>query len=282
MMTYLRTGLLFAVIFAAYTCDTARAAFIFVNNPNATFQAIYHGPAGSWQVDGAFQESAYPLPMPVANLRTLFNHALTAQGSAWTVTGTFNPQGTMTLTRFDTYAGIQPSVTMSNPNGFTTQNYPEWGPGAGVAIGLNYAKTAAEPADLHWLQLVYTNVPGNYGAGPVVGWHAMGDPYPFYIDNGGNASPFYDHTYSANSVHFADIPYRGFANDTDWRAYLVLARDIGGNRIEISDQDFVAYYGFHDPFIPNRVLATPAPPTILCLLVLLPGMVVYLRRLHVS
>jgi hypothetical protein len=225
-----------AVVCLAVACfgpiapTTVQAQVILAPNGNPTGPGSVTSPV---QFDGytytvslanpGFADNSFPLPhVPegeqMIGLQDIINNCLAAQGSAWRVTGTIGIQGNLRLDQYFAYVETRPGLTQG---AFTVGASDFSGTsdhlgGGGAVLGLHYLPVDGDPVNIHWLQVIHTNVPNPN----VPGWVHPYDPPGWLgqIDNGNHAGPFYDEIpATADTTDFLDGPVRSYGATTKWR-----------------------------------------------------------------
>jgi hypothetical protein len=152
--------------------NVARAQLILAPNGNPTGPASATSPL---QPDGyyytvnlapGFADTAMPLPntpfgQPNITLVDIFNNALAAQGSAWSVTGNFGLEGNLRLDDYHAWVQTRPAV---NQGTLPYQPPVAMNGAGGASLGLHYLPQGGDPVSPHWLQLIHTNVPAKGAA----------------------------------------------------------------------------------------------------------------------
>ncbi len=140
------------------------------------------------------------------------NNAATA-GDNWTITEGDLSADSLKVEFYRAYSDVRPGVTCGTfVRAAETVHHT-----GGAAICLTYHPHVdkGDPVDIHWIQSILTNVPGDNKA-------ADNTSFPgrtLYLDNFANPNghPYYDPGFAANAGAFLDRPRRAIAN-VDWEA----------------------------------------------------------------
>lgn len=174
-----------------------------------------------------------------------FTQSMLAQGfgpnadpnKAWTITtGTLT--GTLNLDENYAWVDTEPAVARY---GFNLGSVNRSG-AAGAQMAVGYTPGNGDPArnSVHWIQIIHTNSPSDFGTANGVG--LLNDVgFTYYVDNGANnganarVTPFYDAGYAANGQGFIDSPFR-YEPNVVWDAWCFLATgDLASRTLKIYD-----------------------------------------------